>query len=221
MNISCVIPVHNAERYLSDAIDSALAQDWPLHEIVAVDDGSTDGSAAILRGYQDRIRIVTQTHSGVSAARNTGLRAASGDVLAFLDADDIWPVGRLSALAGALMADASADIVAGLVEILDQRTARSQAKEDLRTLHRLHLVGSMLIRRTVFDRVGLFNESLKVAEDTEFIMRARHRKIPFTCIDVTSLVYRLHPGDISQDIDRIHSSTLDAFRALSLMRRSK
>jgi glycosyltransferase involved in cell wall biosynthesis len=221
MNISCVIPVHNAERHLPEALDSALAQDWPLHEIVAVDDGSTDGTAGILRGYRDRVTIVAQPHSGVSAARNTGLRAASGDVLAFLDADDIWPVGRLSALAGALMADASADIVAGLVEILDQRTARPQVKEDLRTLHRLHLVGSMLIRRTVFDRVGPFNETLKVAEDTEFIMRARHRNIAFTCIGVTSLVYRLHPGNISQDVNRIHSSTLDAFRALSLMRRSK
>ena len=221
MNISCVIPVHNAERYLSEALDSALAQDWPLHEIIAVDDGSTDCTAGILRAYQNRIKIVAQPHSGVSAARNTGLRTASGDVFAFLDADDIWPAGRLSALAGALKADASTDIVAGLVEILDQRTARPQVKEDLRTLHRLHLVGSMLIRRTVFERVGLFNESLKVAEDTEFIMRARHRKIAFTRIDVTSLVYRLHPGNISQDVTRIQSSTLDAFRALSLMRRSK
>jgi len=221
MDISCIIPAHNAERHLAAALESVLAQDWPLHEIIAVDDGSTDSTPDILHRYRDRVSTVTQSHAGVSAARNVGLRTASGDVIAFLDADDIWPAGRLAALAGALAADASADVVAGLVEILDQRTAGPRMKEDLRTQHRLHCLGSALIRRSVFDRVGPFNESLTVVEDTEFIMRARDRNIVFRRIDVAALVYRLHSGNISQDVARNQSSTLDAFRTLSLMRRSK
>lgn len=220
MRISCIVPVHDAERHLAAAIDSVLAQDWPLHEIVAVDDGSTDRSAEILAAYAGRVIIVTQPHAGVSAARNTGLRHASGDVIAFQDADDLWPPGRLRAMATALAGDPAIDVVAGLVEILDQREAKPKVRETLDTMHRVNM-GAHLIRRRVFDRVGLFNESLEVSEDTELVMRMRRLGIAIAQIDTVALIYRLHAGNISGTVDRNQSNTLDALRTLSLMRRGR
>jgi glycosyltransferase involved in cell wall biosynthesis len=220
MRISCIIPVYNGERYLSEALDSVLAQDPQLFEIIVVDDGSTDGTAAILNAYAGVIRVVRQSNLGAAAARNTGLREANGDVIAFLDADDIWPAGRMRILADELESDAAADVVAGSVEILDQRPAKPAGREDLRTIHRIHCVGSLLSRRSVFDRVGAFNEALRVVEDTEFIIRARDCGIAFKLIDIVSVIYRLHENNISRDINRNQSSTLDAIRSVMRRRRA-
>lgn len=87
---SIIIPCYNGERYLAQAIDSALAQTYPQCEVIVVDDGSSDGSAAIMHNYAGRIRIVQQANAGLPAARNAGIHVSTGDYLAFLDADDYW-----------------------------------------------------------------------------------------------------------------------------------
>jgi glycosyltransferase involved in cell wall biosynthesis len=220
MRTSCIIPVYNGERYLSAALDSVLAQNPRPLEIVVVDDGSADGTAAILQAYASSIRVVRQRNLGVAAARNAGLREIKGDVVAFLDADDIWPTGRMKVLADELEGDAAADVAAGMVDILDQRPVKPAAKENLSTMHRVHCMGSLLVRRSAFDRIGWFNESLTVAEDTEFIMRARDRGIVFKLMDVVSVIYRLHENNISRDINRNQSSALDAIRSVMRTRRA-
>jgi glycosyltransferase involved in cell wall biosynthesis len=88
--VSVIIPVYNGQETLRGAIDSALGQTYPEREIVVVDDGSTDSSVELLRGYRDRIQLIQQMHGGVSVARNTGLSAARGEYVAFLDCDDTW-----------------------------------------------------------------------------------------------------------------------------------
>jgi glycosyltransferase involved in cell wall biosynthesis len=221
MRISCIIPVFNCERYLAEALDSVFAQDLAPSEIIVVDDGSTDGTADVLRAYAGSIRVVRQPNLGVSAARNAGLRAAAGDVIAFLDSDDIWPAGRMRALAASLAADDGADVVAGLVEILDQRPVKPAVREDLRTIHRVHLMGSTLMRRSVFERVGGFDEALRVVEDTEFIVRAREGGIRFKTIDAVSVIYRLHETNISRDLGRNHAAALDAMRSALRRRRGR
>ncbi len=105
--ISLVIPIYNTKAYLKDCLDSVLAQTLPDLQIILVDDGSTDGSAAIAQEYakQDkRIEVYRQTHAGQSAARNLGLSHAQGDYIAFVDADDTlapdWCAKHLAAIEG-------------------------------------------------------------------------------------------------------------------------
>lgn len=93
--VSVVIPVYNCERYVARAVQSALDQEYPAAEVIVVDDGSSDRTVDALEVYRDRIRLVQQNNAGVAAARNTGLRVAQGDYIAFLDADDWWEPSHL------------------------------------------------------------------------------------------------------------------------------
>jgi len=92
---SVVIPAFNAEQYIGATLESVFLQTRPAYEIIVVNDGSTDGTLEVLHRFGDRIRIVDQKNSGVSAARNNGVSAATGDVIAFLDADDLWLPDKL------------------------------------------------------------------------------------------------------------------------------
>lgn len=94
--VSVIIPVHNGAKYLAEAIESVLAQELAAHEIIVVDDGSTDQSAAIAGGFGKPVRVLRQARQGAGAARNAGARAASGTFLAFLDADDLWAPAKLA-----------------------------------------------------------------------------------------------------------------------------
>lgn len=98
LTVSIVIPVYNGAPTVAAAIESALLQEvhWPI-EIVVVDDGSTDRTAEILRSFEGRIKVIRQKNKGLASARNTGVAAAAGDLIAFLDADDVWLPKRLTA----------------------------------------------------------------------------------------------------------------------------
>src|SRR5579884_658579 len=93
--VSVVLPCFNAARFLPAALDSALSQTYLPFEVILVDDGSTDDSVAIAESYGPLVRVIRQTNQGESVARNRGLDAARGDLVAFLDADDIWERGKL------------------------------------------------------------------------------------------------------------------------------
>ncbi|MDR5708499.1 MAG: glycosyltransferase family 2 protein, partial [Armatimonadota bacterium] len=94
--VSLVIPAHNAEAYLREALDSVFAQTRPPDEVIVVDDGSLDRTPEIAASYGDRVRLVRQPNRGEAAARNTGVRVAQGELIAFLDADDAWLPGYLT-----------------------------------------------------------------------------------------------------------------------------
>src|SRR5688572_20501170 len=93
--ISCIVPVYNGERYIREALDSILGQTYPNLEVVVVDDGSTDATAAAVASYGNRVSYLWQPNAGPVAARNLGLGAATGDYVAFLDADDLWHLEKL------------------------------------------------------------------------------------------------------------------------------
>lgn len=102
VTVSTIIPAYNAERTLAQAIDSALSQDCEGHEVVVVNDGSTDSTAAILQKYGSQIQVITQRNGGLSAARNAAVRRSTGRYLALLDADDVWLPGKLKMMVSAL-----------------------------------------------------------------------------------------------------------------------
>lgn len=116
---SVIIPVYNAAATLARALDSVLAQTYAAHEIIVVDDGSTDASAAVVAGYGDKIRYLRQDNAGVSAARNRGAQVASGDWLAFLDADDWYYPDRLKWHAEWIARDPALDFLSGDYEYRD------------------------------------------------------------------------------------------------------
>ncbi|HYE37070.1 glycosyltransferase family 2 protein [Methylocaldum sp.] len=112
-SFSVIIPAYNAEGFIVRAIESVLAQTWPAHEIIVVDDGSSDATAAKIAAFGDRIRYLRQDNAGVSAARNRGAQAATGDWLAFLDADDWYYPDRLRRHAEWIERDAGLDFLTG------------------------------------------------------------------------------------------------------------
>src|SRR5512141_2349358 len=116
---SVIIPAFNAATTLARAIDSVCAQSWPVHEIIVVDDGSTDDTADVARRFGDAVRLIRQRNSGVSVARNAGAAAATGDWLAFLDADDWYSPGRSKLHAAWIEEAVTLDCLAGDYEYRD------------------------------------------------------------------------------------------------------
>lgn len=184
--ISVVIPAYNAEAYLGEALESVLAQEPTPSEVIVVDDGSTDLTANVAQGFGRRVLLLKQENRGIGAARNAGAAATSGRLLAFLDADDLWPAGRLAALVGAL-ADGVDGVFGRVVEF-----AEGAADGEPTTAA---LAGSMLIRRDSFDRVGPFREDVRVGEFVDWFARAQDQGIRFTNVETVVLRRRLHASN--------------------------
>lgn len=193
--VSVVIGVYNAERYLAEAIESVLGQDYRPIELVVVDDGSTDRSGAVAQRYSE-VLYLQQRNGGNGAARNTGIGVATGDYLAFLDADDRFTPGKLTRQMDALEQDPELDLVFGHVqefvspEIDDETRGRirAPAPEPMPwTAPNL-----MLIRRAAFDRVGLFETSVRVGVTVDWFLRAKEAGLRYTVLSETVLERRLH-----------------------------
>jgi GT2 family glycosyltransferase len=174
-DVSVIIPVRNQERYLAEAIESALAQSRPPDEIIVVDDGSADGTSEVVRQYATRIRYAYQPPQGAPAARNRGLALATGGLIAFLDADDTWLPTKLEAQLAILESQPEVDIVFCYAEQFvdeDAQTTVAPIPERLRRLPAVYASG-MLVRRAAFQQVGLFDERYVRADVIDWIARAR------------------------------------------------
>jgi glycosyltransferase involved in cell wall biosynthesis len=156
IRVSVVIPVYNAERTIGRAINSVLDQDFDSREIIVVDDGSTDSSAAIVEAYGDHVRIFRQANRGAAAARNAGARAAAGEYLAFLDADDEWLPGKLRACVDVL--DAAPGAVIAYSDMISSDGTRIVPMRGSPSLDLLLSTGfgffpsAILVRRHAFER---------------------------------------------------------------------
>jgi len=219
--ISVVIPVHDGARYLASAIASAVGQTYRPIEIIVVDDGSTDDSAAIARTVPG-VRVISQTQQGPAAARNTGIRESTGGLVAFLDSDDTWLPGKLAAQAGYLAQHPGVGyVLCRLKNILVEGTARPP------WLNPLHLATdpvaeslcAMLIRRAVLDDVGLLDTQYPIGEDTDWFMRARDRGIEAGCVDAVLVHRRVHAANLSHRAPTLRAGIMMRIARSSIARR--
>jgi glycosyltransferase involved in cell wall biosynthesis len=194
-SISVVIPVYNGESYLEMAIRSAITQTEPPGEIIVVDDGSTDGSAAIARGFGAPVHCLSQPHAGLSAALNRGIERAHGTFLAFLDADDLWMEAKLARQLNALDANPALDAVFGHVEQFvspELDPAVGPALADGMRLAPGYLAGTLLIRAAAFHRVGPFDTRWQIGNFIDWYMRAQEAGLRDTMLPEILLRRRLH-----------------------------
>ncbi len=182
--MSVIIPGYNRAHLLPRCLDSVLAQEFKPLEIIVVDDGSTDSTRSLLQGGYPGIRLITQENKGVSAARNAGIRAAAGDWLAFLDSDDTWFPAKLGQQVAAVEAAPGGNIVhtdeiwiRNGVRVNPQRKHRKYGGSIFKHCLPLCAISpsSVMIHRRVFDRVGLFDETLPVCEDYDLWLRISAR----------------------------------------------
>jgi glycosyltransferase involved in cell wall biosynthesis len=192
--VSAIIPVYNGERYLADAIRSVLEQEHRPLELIVVDDGSSDGSAAVARAFPD-VRYHYQPNGGIGAARNRGLELAQGTFIAFLDADDVWPLHKLALQVQAFIIDPGLDIVSGHVEQFHSPELDETVKWRIRCPSDPlpgHAFGAMLIKRESFLRVGPVSIVRTKAECVDWCLRAAELGLRLAMLADVVLRRRLH-----------------------------
>ena len=201
--ISCVIPVFNAAKYLAEALDSVLAQTVVPNEIILVDDGSTDESAQVAAKYGRHARLVSQENRGPAAARNRGLQLARGELIAFLDADDLWATDKTERQCDAFARQPDLSIcITHARNFWAPELQHEQAHVDQRYTepHAGYVCQCLMARRSVFDRVGLFDESLRLSEDTDWFSRAERAGVVKQVLPEVLVHRRLHSTNTSYAI---------------------
>ena len=179
--VSVIIATFNRGWILSEAVDSVLSQDYAPFELIVIDDGSTDDTAAILNDYADsRLRVHFQPNRGVSAARNRGIAQSAGELIAFLDSDDLWLPGKLSAQvqffqdhSNALICQTEEIWIRNKVRVNPKNRHQKPSGDIFIPSLALCLVSpsAVMIRRSLLDEVGLFDESLPACEDYDLWLR--------------------------------------------------
>jgi len=207
--ISVVIPAFNREAFLGEAIDSAIVQTYPNIEIIVVDDGSTDRTPEVAAGYGDRVVLLRQANAGASAARNTGIGRARGELIALLDSDDRWLPDKL-ALQAPLFADSRVGLAHGAIRCF--RSANGNAlceyfpgeRLDVHDLlgHRGLCTQTLVFRRRIMEEVGGFDPSFKTAEDWEWTIRVAARYQTRGLAQVVA-ENRIHESQLSGDKDQL------------------
>lgn len=216
---SVIIPAHNAEAFLAEAVRSVLAQTRRELELIIVDDGSTDGTRRLADGFRDadsRVRVVGKANGGLSSARNAGIDAASGDMLCFLDADDIFLPDKLERQVRFLEQFPGCDLVFSDYYVGDDQltpvwheSVRPRMANMLEYLLYRNRFAPLcpLLRSGLVQATGRFDETLRAAEDWDYWIRAaQHGR--FCYLPGPVGVYRTHPGQMSRDRTLMRTSDM-------------
>ncbi len=190
--ISVIIPVHNGERFIAQAVQSVLDQEYPAHEIIVIDDGSTDNTPSVLEKFKDKIITRRTSNLGVSNARNTGLEAATGDYIAFLDADDVWFRNKLKVQVEAIRKYPEVGLFACNYEVFHAHLNKMvdhfltfRSLKDINfdvslkcnafglLVQRIYIgtASVVVLKKEVSDRVGLFTPEYTTAQDVDYWLR--------------------------------------------------
>lgn len=207
--ISIIVPTYNYAHFIVDCLESIFSQTYKDFEVIVVDDGSTDDTAQVLEKYKGRIRYIHQENRGLPAARNTGIRAAQGEYLAFLDSDDLWLPNKLDEQIRVLRNDADMGIIFSDASAFNERGVMRESilkEENICTgfcFQRLFMgnylvMPTVMIRKRCLEKSGLFDESLTAVEDYDLWLRiSLYYKIGF--VSKILAQYRVHPSNMSKD----------------------
>lgn len=211
-SVSVVIPVRNRSVFLAEAVQSALHQDQKPLEVIVVDDGSTEDISGTIGSFGDAVRIIRQEHEGRSRARNRGVDAARGEIVAFLDSDDRWLPDKLSRQLAILSSNPDLGFVCGFVNVIDgqgisdeaftERLRRTLARTSASKfrLERLVLApgvytSTLLIPKRVLLQVGIFEKSLEPLEDLDLMVRIRRQYVVAGVAWPPVAEYRVHSNN--------------------------
>ena len=208
--ISVILPVYNGERTIEETIRSVLNQTFSDFELIIINDGSQDNTLKAIEKIEDtRIQVFSYPNAGQAASRNRGISKAKGEYIAFIDADDLWTHDKLEAQLDALQEHPTAALAYSWTDYIDESgkllhpgrhtTANGKVLEKLIVNNFLENGSNPLIRKSVFEKVGVFEESLPPAEDWDLWLRTAE-EYEFVCVPAAQILYRVTVNSSSSNI---------------------
>lgn len=194
--ISVIIPTFNSVSYLGEAIDSVLAQNYNNLELIIVDDGSTDETKEMIKSYGEQLTYYKIAHAGAATARNYGVEHSTGDYLAFLDADDLWPSDKLNKQLDYLINQKQDAVFTSITQFIDQSALHLKIKKDNAPMPGI-CASTLLIRREQFLKIGYFKTTYQLGEFIEWFMRAKKDSLQFAVLDTITTQRRIHGNNTS------------------------
>ena len=213
--VSVIIPVCNGSRYLRPALESVFAQSYRNFEVIVVDDGSVDDSGVIAQSFPE-VHYIHQTNQGVAAARNHAIEVARGEYFAFLDQDDLWTADKLKLQIEYLLSHREVGYTLTHQKFFLEPGATLPAwfrKELLDSVHTGWVLGTLVVRRTVFETVGNFATGYSAANDSDWFFRAKAAGIPMAVVPELLLLKRIHEANDSGRAKEILSELLKVVRS--------
>jgi len=197
--VTILMPAYNREKYIREALSSIFEDTYSPKEVIVVDDGSTDGTAAITRDFP-AVHYIYQEHQGVSVARNHALGVATGEYVTFLDSDDIWIPGRLAMTIGLFEQDPQVDYLLCMQEtFLEKGAVKPPGLLQSRLDFPHESIGTSVLtaKRSCFTRIGNFNPTFSRGEDLDWLARAAKAGLIMKRIPETLVRVRIHDQNLT------------------------
>ncbi len=208
-DVSVIIPVYNQEKYINECVQSVIQQDYEKLEIIVVDDGSTDATPNILKGFIGKIKYIRQENQGPSASVNNGIKIAQGSLICWLGSDDLYLAGKIFHQVELLLREPSISIVYSDYIMIDSDGKEIQKiqvpypppEQFARSLLLRNFINgsSVMMKRECFDKVGYYDETLKADPDGDMWFRLLKHGYRFGHIPIPLIKYRWHPNNISHN----------------------
>uniref|UniRef100_B8HY40 Glycosyl transferase family 2 n=1 Tax=Cyanothece sp. (strain PCC 7425 / ATCC 29141) TaxID=395961 RepID=B8HY40_CYAP4 len=221
--VSVILPVKNRETLVRHALDSVFAQTYRPLDVIVVDGGSTDGTAAAAQSYEG-VRVLQEESAGLPHAFNTGIRAVRADLIAFIASDDRWLPEKIAVQVAHLQQHPSTDImitrfkyIHDSLDTLPPGTRRERLEEE--PIGRI--LETLMVRRRVFDQIGMFDPRFALSSDTEWFTRAKHAGITLNVLDQVLLHKYVHAGNLSNNAIAIQRELLLIMRESVARQRRK
>ena len=213
--VSVIVPVHNGAKFLANALDSIFSQTYDSIEVIVVDDGSSDTTPEVALLCKSKIKYIHQENQGPAAARNKGIQQARGSLLAFLDSDDIWMPEKLQEQVAYLDSHQEISCVAVKLRHFVEPSAKGLVNlrpEWLDEERTSRMLSCLIVRKIVFDQVGLFDPKLRFGEDVEWLLRLDRAGIMCPAIEHVLVHKRIHDNNVSHQTAAMTSDTLAVLR---------